>query len=304
MPRPELTMSPAEVAAFLAAQPTVHLASTLADGTPALRTVYHVVDDGWLRFPIADETAGLVGRPAVIQAEEPIATVPDAVAAASLHRRVEVRGGVEEVAAPGTAGVRLERATGTQALGQDRGPEQVAHLLERLWRRGLTGDARAIELIRAANPAAPTPAFLAGPAGTTLHGWLPPTAATDAADLLVDTYWNDVFTHADLVRAHVGAAAWIGARDRDGRLIGSARALSDDGKLAWLYDVVVAPAWRGRGVGQALVRLILDHPAVRRARRVWLGTRDAQTLYAKFGFIERQDLPPRGFTTTDMVLCR
>ena len=55
-------------------------------------------------------------------------------------------------------------------------------------------------------------------------------------------------------------------------------------KRGWIYDVIVAPAWRGRRVGQALVRLLLDHPALRTTANVLLGTRDAQSLYAKFGF--------------------
>lgn len=50
---------------------------------------------------------------------------------------------------------------------------------------------------------------------------------------------------------------------------------------------MVAPAWRGRGLGKALIRLLLDHPAVRGARRVLLGTRDAQAFYRGFGFAER-----------------
>ena len=68
--------------------------------------------------------------------------------------------------------------------------------------------------------------------------------------------------------------------------------------------MIVAPAWRGRGVGQALTRLVLDHPAVRDTATVMLGTRDAQALYAKFGFVDVAARPPRGFTTTDMVRVR
>ena len=68
--------------------------------------------------------------------------------------------------------------------------------------------------------------------------------------------------------------------------------------------MIVAPAWRGRGLGQAVTRLLLNHPQVRGARRIMLGTRDAQALYARFGFIDRERLPPRGFASTDMVLVR
>jgi len=46
----------------------------------------------------------------------------------------------------------------------------------------------------------------------------------------------------------------------------------------------VAADQRGKGIGKALVRPILDHPAVRDAKKIMLGTRDAMTLYEQFGF--------------------
>jgi ribosomal protein S18 acetylase RimI-like enzyme len=162
-----------------------------------------------------------------------------------------------------------------------------------------------MELIRAANPEAPPPPFLAAPPDTTLHGWLPPAAAAEAAALLVDEYWNTgAFTAEQLARAHHGSPAWVGARDRDGRLIASARALADGGKLAWIYDVVVAEAWRGLGLGKAVMRLLLDHPQVRGTTRLFLGTRDAQSLYERLGFVDLAAAPPRPFATTTMVLIR
>lgn len=350
MRRAEFELTRADAIGLLSELPVVHLASTLADGTPVLRTVHPVVVGDRVCFhsaPKGEKTA-LVGRPAVLQAEEPIATVPStffdpekACPATTYYRSVQVHGVLEELEdahgkarvlqalmeklqpegghVPITAGdpryrgpvngllvvgVRLDRVAGKAKLAQNRTPAQIARLLEQLWERGADGDARALELVRAANPDAPTPAFLAAPAGVTLHAWLPASAATDAARLLAGEYWNDVFTHADLVAAHRGATAWIGARDAAGALVASARAIADGGKLAWIYDVIVAPAWRGRGLGQALMRLLLDHPRVRGCKRVWLGTRDAQSLYARFGFVDRAALPPRAFASTDMVLVR
>jgi N-acetylglutamate synthase-like GNAT family acetyltransferase len=73
-----------------------------------------------------------------------------------------------------------------------------------------------------------------------------------------------------------------------------------------IQDVMVAPAWRGRGVGEAIVRLLLDHLAVRHARRIYLMTRDAQPFYARLGFGERDSMESRQrrFTPTDMILLR
>lgn len=202
------------------------------------------------------------------------------------------------------AGIRLEQVAGKAKLAQNRKPAEITTLLTSLWQRGEAGDPRAIALIRAANPAAPTPAFLAAPPDVTLHPWLPAAAADEVAALLDGTYWNTGFTRAQLAAAQRGSTAWVGATDAAGAIIGSARAISDGAKRGWIYDVIVAPAWRGRGVGQALTRLVLDHPAVRATATVMLGTRDAQALYARFGFVDVATRPPRGFTTTDMVRVR
>jgi len=88
-----------------------------------------------------------------------------------------------------------------------------------------------------------------------------------------------------------------------GALVGSARAVSD-GRTAWIYDVVVAPAQRGRGLGKRLTALLLDHPAVRGAPMVMLKTRDAQGLYARFGFADAALEPKRWPGSSDMVLRR
>lgn len=130
---------------------------------------------------------------------------------------------------------------------------------------------------------------------------LPASRADDAAALVAGEYWNDRFTRDEIVRAHRGATAWVGATDATGRLIATARALADGGKVGWIYDVAVVPDFRGRGVGRRVVALLLDHPRVRDTARVYLGTRDRQRLYAHLGFIPVDAEPPRPYTSTTMV---
>ena len=182
------------------------------------------------------------------------------------------------------ARVSLEKLDGKAKLGQNRTPREIERILELLWQRGAPGDVRAIDLVRAAHPQV-TPAFLTGPAR--LYCAPEPETAEEVAELLKDTYWNGGVPREALVRSHLNSSAWVAARDDDGRVVGSARALADGAKYAWIYDVIVAPDWRARGLGAALMRLLLDHPAVRGARTVLLGTRDAQSFYARFGFRER-----------------
>jgi predicted N-acetyltransferase YhbS len=61
--------------------------------------------------------------------------------------------------------------------------------------------------------------------------------------------------------------------------------------------------WRGKGLGQRIIRLLLDHPAVRRAGVARLSTRDAHGFYEKYGFVDAE-AQRRSATLTDMVRVR
>ncbi len=196
--------------------------------------------------------------------------------------------------------VRADDVDGKAKLMQNRSPEERRAVLEKLWERGADGDVRAIELVRAANPDTPTPAFLQTSLPVTLHCALEARDVDAAVAMLAPEYWNDLHPPERIAGAIAGSSLFVGARV-DGKLVACARALSDGHKYAWIYDVVVAPEWRGCGLGQRVMRLCLEHPRVRGAWRVLLQTRDAQPLYRKLGFIEVGEAPPRPYTSTGMV---
>jgi ribosomal protein S18 acetylase RimI-like enzyme len=198
--------------------------------------------------------------------------------------------------------VALTRVDGKAKLAQNRGAEERARLLEGLWRRGEPGDVEALEAIRAACPDTPLPAVLAPHGAATLHAALRPEAVEEAALLLAGAYWWKGTPRELVAVVHRASQAWVGARDVAERLVATARAVSD-GKTVWIYDVAVDAAWRGRGLGQRVVALLLDHPAVRAARTVRLATKDAQGLYARFGFRDHAAVE-RPFPSTEMTLIR
>ncbi len=200
--------------------------------------------------------------------------------------------------------VRLDNLSGKAKLGQNRKPEELRTVLDHLWRRGGRGDLCAIDLVRSANPGVEDPPSLAAPAGLRFRVAPDRRAAEEAADLLGREYWNENVPHDMLAAAHSGSTAWVTLHDASDRLVASARAVSDGAKFAWIYDVAVDSAWRGRGLGKALMKVILDHPAVRHARMVSLSTRDAQGLYAQFGFVDRATLPAKPYSSTEMALVR
>jgi N-acetylglutamate synthase-like GNAT family acetyltransferase len=66
--------------------------------------------------------------------------------------------------------------------------------------------------------------------------------------------------------------------------VGLARIISDQATFAYLADVFISSAYRGRGLSQWLMECIVSHPDLQGLRRWMLATQDAHGLYAKLGF--------------------
>ena len=206
----------------------------------------------------------------------------------------------KSIASLSVARISLATIVAKAKLGQNLKTAQKRQVLEQLWARGQAGDPKAIDTIIEHSGADCVPDFLRG-AGWRLRCSLPHSLAESAATLVQHEYWNVDVPFAAIAQAHCTSPAWIGAVDDRGRLIGSARAVGDVSKHAHLLDLVVAPTWRGRGIGTSLLRLLLEHPAVRSAQRVWLRTQDAHSFYARFGFGRHHRTSSE---STEMVLDR
>lgn len=99
-----------------------------------------------------------------------------------------------------------------------------------------------------------------------------------------DAYWERWRVRADVQAQIAGAWRVVGAyRRADGAMVGFARAVSDGVAVAYLADVIVAPAARGIGLGARLVDAMIEHSSGRGFRWM-LHTKDAHGLYQKFGF--------------------
>lgn len=202
----------------------------------------------------------------------------------------------------------LRQLDGKAKLGQNRSAADLRQVLQRLWQRGLPTDALAIDKVAARLHAAEgldaLPDFLRGPCQTRLCCALGEDDADAAVALLRRAYWNTWPSDAELRRAHLGSTAWVGARDAAGRLVATARALSDGGKFALIYDVQVADEFQRQGLGDAVLRLLLQHPRLRGSARIWLRTRDAMDFYRRYGFVTLAELPSTPYSSTDMWLWR
>jgi GNAT superfamily N-acetyltransferase len=99
---------------------------------------------------------------------------------------------------------------------------------------------------------------------------------------LTSSYWAAGISRT-VVEQSIAGSMCFGLFD-GATQIGFARVISDQATFAYLADVYVLDAYRGRGLGTWLIDVIVGHPNLAGLRRFMLVTRDAQGLYAKFGF--------------------
>jgi GNAT superfamily N-acetyltransferase len=71
---------------------------------------------------------------------------------------------------------------------------------------------------------------------------------------------------------------------RSGQQVAFGRVLTDYAIIGYIADLFVVPAWRGQGIGKALVRAMVEHPDIAGLQVVLLRSTDARSLYAQFGF--------------------
>ncbi|HEY3405688.1 MAG TPA: GNAT family N-acetyltransferase [Ohtaekwangia sp.] len=69
-----------------------------------------------------------------------------------------------------------------------------------------------------------------------------------------------------------------------GEQVGFARIITDYATIAYLGDVFVDEAHRGKGLSKALMTFMQSIEEMKTLRRMILLTRDAHTLYAQYGF--------------------
>jgi GNAT superfamily N-acetyltransferase len=86
-----------------------------------------------------------------------------------------------------------------------------------------------------------------------------------------------------LVQKAIDNSLCFGAYE-DGAQIGFARVVSDLASFAYLADVFVSVAHRGRGISRMLVGAVLAHPELQNLRRFTLVSSSARELYRQYGW--------------------
>jgi len=102
--------------------------------------------------------------------------------------------------------------------------------------------------------------------------------------LSTDAYWA-LGRPAEVVARSIRHSLCFGIYDRDGDQVGVCRVVTDEATFAWLCDVYVDRAARGRGLGTWLVQVVREHLLDMGLQRIILATLDAHGVYATAGFV-------------------
>ena len=101
-------------------------------------------------------------------------------------------------------------------------------------------------------------------------------------EFLSDTYWAQNIPEETLMNAMNNSICF--AVLLENKLVGFARMITDKATYAYLADVFILEAHRGKGLSKTLMDEIIAHPELQGLRRMVLATRDAHSLYKKYGF--------------------
>ncbi len=107
--------------------------------------------------------------------------------------------------------------------------------------------------------------------------------AEEIAALLHATYWANKRSKEQIEKSIRNSSCYGIYPEGEKKLAGFARVISDHATTYYLCDVVIDPAYRRRGLGKALISHIISLPEYAGLRGLLL-TKDAHTLYEKFGF--------------------
>jgi GNAT superfamily N-acetyltransferase len=80
------------------------------------------------------------------------------------------------------------------------------------------------------------------------------------------------------------------AEDEPGLAIGMGRVLGDDAIYLHIQDVIVRPELQGKGIGKAIMNILMDYVHTRGSKNTNVGlmcSKGRESFYAGFGFIAR-----------------
>lgn len=108
---------------------------------------------------------------------------------------------------------------------------------------------------------------------------------SDLMDLYKNEFWSDKRTREDVVKMLASTDVIIGLVDECDRLIGITRVLTDFVYRAMIFDVIIKPTHRKRGLGAKLMDAVLNHPKLQTVEHFYLNCLpNMMPFYERWGF--------------------
>ncbi len=105
--------------------------------------------------------------------------------------------------------------------------------------------------------------------------------------LSTKAYWS-LHIPKENVATAIGNSYCFGLYEKE-KQIGFARVITDFATIAYLGDVYILEAYRGRGLSKWLIETVMNDSQLQGLRRWILLTGDAHELYRKFGWTDLAD---------------
>jgi len=103
-------------------------------------------------------------------------------------------------------------------------------------------------------------------------------------EMLSKSYWCTGIKIDEVKKGAENSALNTGAFTEDDFQIGYARVISDKTRFAYILDVYVDENFRKKGIGQSMVKHMLNHEELKDVYQWFLMTSDAHGVYSKLGF--------------------
>ncbi len=103
-------------------------------------------------------------------------------------------------------------------------------------------------------------------------------------EMLKNAFWCPGIKKPEVVQGAKYSALVVGAFDKEDEQIGYARVISDRTRFGYVLDVMVDERYRKQGIGQAMVKYMMQHHDLKDVYQWLLITKDAHGVYKKVGF--------------------
>lgn len=116
----------------------------------------------------------------------------------------------------------------------------------------------------------------------------------DAVHAFLSTSYWAPRVRRDIIQTAINESGVIGAYDMTGQRpgggpggaqVGFARVITDYATFAYLCDVFVLDAHRGKGLATRMVKELMADPRIQTVRRWCLATKDAMDVYSPLGYV-------------------